>query len=108
MARIDRAALVSRATIDARDLVSEPANVINPQTFAEQAERVARDRGLEITVLDVAELERLGAGAILGVGQGSEVPPCIIHLVYRPEGEPRASRSVSSASASPSTPAATP
>ncbi len=87
-AAIRRAEVIAGATARARDLVSEPANVINPRTFAEEAERVAREAGLEIDVLGVGELERLGAGAILGVGQGSGVPPCMIHLVYRPEGEP--------------------
>ncbi len=85
---IARAKLVAGATGRARDLVSEPANVITPHTFAEEAERVAAGAGLEIEVLGVEALERLGAGAILGVGQGSAVPPCMIHLVYRPEGEP--------------------
>lgn len=83
-----RAALAARATLAARDLVSEPANVLNPHTFAEEAERVAHRHGLEISVLQVPDLERLGAGAILGVGKGSEVPPCMIHLVYRPDVEP--------------------
>ncbi len=84
---IRRAELVAGATARARDLVSEPANVINPHTFAEEAERVASENGLDVEILGVEALERLGAGAILGVGQGSAVPPCIIHLVYRPEGE---------------------
>ncbi|HYH11553.1 MAG TPA: leucyl aminopeptidase [Thermomicrobiales bacterium] len=87
-AAVARASLIARATLDARDLVSEPANVLNPQTFAEEAERVAARTGLEITVLQPPDLERIGAGAILGVGQGSVTPPCMIHLVYRPEGEP--------------------
>jgi leucyl aminopeptidase len=83
-----RHARIARAANSARDLVSEPANVINPRSFAEEAERVAAASGLEITVLEPDELERLGAGAILGVGQGSAVPPCLIHLVYRPDGAP--------------------
>ena len=87
-ARVERAALVARATGGARDLVSEPANVLNPQTFAEEAERVAARYGLEIRVMQPPDLERIGAGAILGVGQGSAVPPCMIHLIYRPDGEP--------------------
>lgn len=85
---IERASVVARAVGRARDLVSEPANVINPQTMAEEAEKVAQEHGLSIEVLRGADLERLAAGAILGVGQGSEVEPCLIHLVYRPDGEP--------------------
>ena len=71
----------------ARDLVSEPASTLNPETMATRATNVAAEHGLECTVLGVTDLERLGAGAILGVGKGSDVPPCLIHLVYRPEGE---------------------
>ncbi len=85
---VHRAELVANATARARDLVSEPANVITPRTFAEEAERVASGAGLDIEIHGVEALERLGAGAILGVGQGSAVAPCMIHLVYRPEGEP--------------------
>ncbi|MBA2289865.1 MAG: leucyl aminopeptidase [Chloroflexia bacterium] len=83
----ERAETVADAVGRARDLVSEPANVLNPATMAEEAERVAEAHGLDITVLRPADLERLGAGAILGVGQGSDVEPCLIHLVYRPEGD---------------------
>jgi leucyl aminopeptidase len=86
-AAVRRAEVIAAATGRARDLVSEPANVVNPRRFAEEAERVASERGLEIDVLGTEDLERLGAGAILGVGQGSAVPPCMIHLVYRPDGE---------------------
>lgn len=85
---VERAELIARATLEARNLVSEPANVLNPQTFAEEAERVAVRGGLDITVMQPADLERIGAGAILGAGKGSDVPPCMIHLIYRPDGEP--------------------
>ncbi|MDQ4044191.1 MAG: hypothetical protein M3173_01910, partial [Chloroflexota bacterium] len=87
-AAVRRAVLVADATIQARNLVSEPANVINPLTFAEEAERVASRSGLDVTIHDETELERIGAGALLAVGQGSEVPPRLIHLLYRPDGEP--------------------
>ncbi|MDQ3525145.1 MAG: leucyl aminopeptidase, partial [Chloroflexota bacterium] len=83
----ERAETVADAVGRARDLVSEPANVLNPATMAEEAERVAEAHGLDITVLRPTDLERLGAGAILGVGQGSDIEPCLIHLVYRPEGD---------------------
>jgi len=70
----------------ARDLVSEPASSLNPATMSSRAADVAKAHGLEITVLGVEDLQRLGAGAILDVGKGSDVPPCLIHLVYRPDG----------------------
>lgn len=54
----------------ARDLVSEPANVIYPETLAKEARSLA-ELGVEVKVLGVKEMAKLGMGALLGVGQGS-------------------------------------
>jgi leucyl aminopeptidase len=54
-----------------RDLVSEPANVIYPETLAQEAKSLA-EFGVEVKVLGEAEMKKLGMGALLGVGQGSE------------------------------------
>jgi leucyl aminopeptidase len=53
-----------------RDLVSEPANVIYPETLAAQARKLA-ELGVKVEVLGEKEMKRLGMGALLGVGQGS-------------------------------------
>ncbi len=54
-----------------RDLASEPANVIYPESFAKEAEKLA-ELGVEVEVLGEKEMRKLGMGALLGVGQGSE------------------------------------
>jgi len=82
-----RASAVVRAVSLARDLVAEPPSTLTPATMVEHAERVAREAGLEITVLGPADFERIGAGAIQAVGKGSVVEPRLIHLIYRPEGD---------------------
>jgi leucyl aminopeptidase len=79
-----RAAAVAGAVALARDLVSEPASVLNPPEFAARAGRVAAEAGLEARVYGPAELAELGAGALLAVGKGSASEPRLIHLVYRP------------------------
>jgi leucyl aminopeptidase len=53
-----------------RNLVSEPANVLFPESFAEEIRKLAR-LGLKIEVLNEAQMRRLGMLALLGVGQGS-------------------------------------
>jgi leucyl aminopeptidase len=53
-----------------RDLVSEPGNVIYPETLAAQA-RALTKLGVKVQVLDEARMRKLGMGALLGVGQGS-------------------------------------
>ena len=54
----------------ARDLITEPANVLFPAEFAARCEAL-RALGLEVDVLDEAAMAKLGMGALLGVGQGS-------------------------------------
>lgn len=53
-----------------RDLVSEPANILYPEEFAERCRKL-KDLGIKVKVLGEAEMEKLGMGSLLGVGQGS-------------------------------------
>src|SRR6201999_983314 len=57
----------------ARDLVNEPPNVLFPEEFARRASAL-RKLGVEVEVLDVKAMTKLGMGALLGVGQGSARP----------------------------------
>ena len=59
--------------IAARDLVNEPPNVLFPVEFARRAGRL-RKLGVNVEVLDVKAMTRLGMGALLGVAQGSRQP----------------------------------
>jgi len=58
------------AVIFARDLVSEPANILYPEEFARRVKGLTH-LGLEVEILGVKEMKKLGMGALLGVGQGS-------------------------------------
>lgn len=53
-----------------RDLVSEPPNVLYPESYAKQVKELEK-LGLEVDVLGEKEMAKLGMGALLGVGQGS-------------------------------------
>ena len=54
-----------------RELVAEPANIIYPESFVERVRASLDGSGVEIEVLDRAQMEKLGMGALLGVAQGS-------------------------------------
>jgi leucyl aminopeptidase len=54
-----------------RDLASEPANVIYPESLAAQAKALT-EVGVEVEVLSEKQMKKLGMGALLAVGQGSE------------------------------------
>ena len=53
-----------------RDLVSEPPNVLYPESFAARCREMGK-LGLKVEVLGEARMAKLGMGSLLGVGQGS-------------------------------------
>ena len=59
--------------IMARELVNEPPNVLYPVEFARRASQL-RKLGVDVDVLDVKAMTKLGMGALLGVSQGSTQP----------------------------------
>lgn len=65
----DRMAMMAGVEM-ARDLVFEPANKLYPTEFASRC-RSLEKLGVEVSILDEAAMEKLGMGALLGVGQGS-------------------------------------
>lgn len=70
-----------------RELVSEPGNVIYPQSFVDRCAALA-DAGITIEVLDEKQMTDLGMGAFVGVGQGSVRPPRLLSMVWKGEGAP--------------------
>jgi leucyl aminopeptidase len=72
----------AKAVSFTRDLVSEPPNVIYPETLAAQAETL-RDLGIAVEVLDEPKMRKLGMNALLGVAQGSARPPRLVVMEWR-------------------------
>ena len=64
------AALVEGVALT-RELVTEPANIIYPESFVARVKASVEGLGLELEVLDEAAMAALGMGALLGVSQGS-------------------------------------
>jgi leucyl aminopeptidase len=68
----------------AKDLANLPGNICTPSYLAEQAMALKKGkRRLRVQVLDEAEMEKLGMGALLSVSRGSEQPARLISLEYR-------------------------
>lgn len=63
-----------------KELVTLPANVLYPESFVERCRKALEGTGIEIIVLDDAQMEKLGMGALLGVGQGSDRPSRILAM----------------------------
>lgn len=75
-----------------RRLAHQPANIINPRTLAAAARKLAGGGRLRCSVLDTAQVRRLGMGGLAAVGAGAAHGPCLIQLEYR--GAPRSRRLV--------------
>ncbi len=84
-----RAAAVGQAVSLVRDLVNQPANTLSPPDLADRAVAEAQAAGVEVSVLDEAELSEAGFGGILAVGTGSSRPPRLVRLQWRPDGASR-------------------
>ncbi|MEX0921257.1 MAG: leucyl aminopeptidase [Rhodovibrionaceae bacterium] len=61
---------VAAGVFTTRDIVSEPANIIYPKSFVQEAKKLEK-LGIKLQVLGEKEMKKLGMGALLGVGQGS-------------------------------------
>lgn len=83
---------VAEATNWARDLVNEPAGTMTPTILAEQAEAMAEEAGLEVTVLERKDIEKLNMGMFLGVARGSVEVPKLVHLKWVPKDKAAAAR----------------
>ncbi len=61
---------LEEGTFYARDLVSEPGNILHPDEYAKRINSLRKD-GLKVNIYDEKKLKNLGMYALLGVGQGS-------------------------------------
>lgn len=69
-----------------RDLTNEPANILTTTAFADRLAAM-QDIGLTVEVLEEAELEKLGMGSLLCVGQGSASPSKVVVMQWNGGGD---------------------
>ncbi len=79
-------AALADAVVFARDLVSEPANILYPAEFGRRV-KALESLGLVVEILGEAEMTKLGMGALLGVGQGSRRESQLAVIQWRGGGE---------------------
>ncbi len=84
--------IVAQSQNLARQLSNEPANALPPAELANAAKRVAREVGLAVQVMAVAELTKRRMGGILAVGGGSANTPRLIVLDHDPRSRRSAKR----------------
>jgi len=68
----------------ARNLVSEPANILNPEKFVKEIKKL-NSLGVKIRVYGLDILKKIGMNAIIGVSQGSKNLPFFVIMEWRPK-----------------------
>ncbi|MBK5945415.1 leucyl aminopeptidase [Rhodobacter veldkampii DSM 11550] len=81
-ARARPLAALAEGVFFTRDLVNEPANVLTTDDFAARLAAM-HELGLEVEILDEAELQALGMNALLAVGQGSDSPSKVVVMQWK-------------------------
>ena len=79
-----RAEIIAEQTFLVRDLINTPPSHLTPISFSEKIKKLAGKYGVKIEILNASALKKGGFGGIIGVGQGSVNPPCLVHLSYKP------------------------
>lgn len=65
-----------------KNLGNLPGNICTPTYLADQAKALAKTYGMNVEVLEQADMEKLGMGSFLGVAKGSRQPPKFIVLKH--------------------------
>ncbi len=76
---------VAEGVMFTRTLITEPANILYPESFVERCRPLA-DLGVKIEVLDPEAMAKLGMGALLGVAQGSVRPAQLLVMTWNGTG----------------------
>ncbi len=90
VAALGKARTVGQVLHRARDWVNTPPNDLTPELFVDAVRAFHKELGgrgkskLDIEVLGVEQLQDLGCGGILGVGQGSSNGPRLLKLTWQP------------------------
>ncbi|MBN2794043.1 MAG: leucyl aminopeptidase [Clostridia bacterium] len=82
-------AILGEATVLARQLVNEPANVLNPIALAEAAEQAGKSSGFEVKIFDEHDIQKMNMIAYWEVAKSSDNKPRFIVMTYKgnPESE---------------------
>ncbi len=84
-AYLDTQALVAGNTLT-RTLTMTPPNELTPTLYLDKIKKLARTQGWKTEVFDMKKLKKMGAGAFVAVGQGSDPQDAaIVRLTYAPK-----------------------
>lgn len=79
---IEKAELLAKSTIIARNLVNEPSNIIYPETLANEVVSLGEEYGFDVEIYEEDKIKDLQMNAFLAVASGSTNKPRFIVMRY--------------------------
>lgn len=70
-----------------RNLVNAPPNMLDINSFVEEAKSIAKENKYDFTDIDKKKLEKMGCGGILAVNQGSSDPAHMLIMEHKGANE---------------------
>ncbi len=84
---VERGIILAESINYVRDISNAPSGMMYPAKLADEADKLAKELGLKITVFDEKKLASNGMNAILAVGNGSEKKPRFVAIEYNPSAK---------------------
>jgi len=78
--------IITEAVFICRDLVNEPLSFLTAVQFGKEAQKLGKEAGFEVDVLNKSKIESLKMGGLLAVNKGSIDPPVFVVMEYKPKG----------------------
>lgn len=83
--QIDRMNIITDSVIRCRDLVNEPVSHLSATELARVFQKLGKDAGIKVEVLNKNKIQALKMGGLLGVNKGSTEPPTFTIMEWKPE-----------------------
>jgi leucyl aminopeptidase len=82
---VDKAKIIAQSRNLVRELVDTPANILTTTEMAGRLEKMFKSKSLKVEVWDKKRLEKENLQGLLNVGKGSDFPPYLVKVHYKPE-----------------------
>jgi leucyl aminopeptidase len=83
--QIDRMNIITDSVIRCRDLVNEPVSHLSATELSKEFQKMGKEAGIKVEVLNKNKIEALKMGGLLGVNKGSTEPPTFTIMEWKPE-----------------------
>ncbi|MFP4539423.1 MAG: leucyl aminopeptidase family protein [Candidatus Paceibacterota bacterium] len=80
---VQEGVVIAEEVNKSRDLCNTPGSELRPEELVRKAKEAAKNKNIEVSVLNKKKIEELGMGGILGVASGSDNGPYVIILSYK-------------------------